>query len=71
MPKAPVRISLSTSSDVWPTKASSKSWMMPAPLSERLVMIPRSIRSMITGFKPTLIAWAPMPSMTGRPSFRA
>ena len=71
MPKAPERISLSTSSDVWPMKASSKSWMIPAPFRERLVMMPRSIRSMITGFRPTLIEWAPMPSMTGRWSLRA
>ena len=28
MPKAPDRISLSTSSEVWPMKASSKSWMI-------------------------------------------
>ena len=48
-------------------RASSKSWMMPAPFMATAVMRPCSIQLTRIGASPTLITWAPMPTITGRP----
>ncbi|MNC85728.1 hypothetical protein D3C83_13400 [compost metagenome] len=61
MPKRPGPSASSTSSDVAPASATSKSWMMPAPFIASADTKPRSIRSMITGETPVLITCAPMP----------
>ena len=45
----------STSSEVCPATASSKSWTMPAPFRAMPVTRPRSIRSIRTGERPTLM----------------
>ena len=66
IPNRPESISASTSSDVCPMKASSKSWMMTAPFIASAVTMPRSIRSTSSGPSPTFTTWAPMPTITGR-----
>ncbi len=67
MPNRPLSISASTSSEVWPIKANSKSWIIPAPFMATAVTIPRSIKFVTIGARPTLMTWAPMPTITGRP----
>ena len=39
---------------------------IPAPFMATAVTMPRSIRSVMIGASPTLITWAPTPTMTGR-----
>ena len=62
MPKRPSARLAATSSDVSPAYASSKSWMMAAPFIATAARMPRCIRSMINGPRPTLIGCAPIPS---------
>ena len=71
IPKRPVLISVSTSSEVRPISASSKSWMMTAPVSASAVMTRRSIRSTSTGLRPTFVGCAPRPTTNGLPARRA
>jgi len=71
MPKAPVPSPASTSSDVRPATATSKSCTTPAPFVAIAVTKPRSMRSITTGARPTLITWAPRPQITGRRRARA
>src|SRR3989338_2027817 len=65
MPNEPLPISASTSSLVIPAKAISKSWTMHAPFIATAFITPISIKSIITGDKPTFITCAPMPTPTG------
>ena len=70
-PNWPTGIHLATSSLVPPTKASSKSWIRPAPLVAKCVTSPRSMRSIRNRERPSLIGCAPIISTTGRLAFRA
>ncbi len=60
IPNLPSPICAATSSEVCPTMANSASCMMPAPFMASPPIMPRSNKSSITGFSPTLMAWAPM-----------
>ena len=71
MPKSPSDSCASTSSEVHPAVASSKSCTAQAPLSATAVTNPRSTRSIRMGDSPTLMTWAPMPKRTGFPFQRA
>src|SRR3990172_8133630 len=64
MPNEPLPISASTSSLVIPAYAISKSWTIHAPFMATALIIPISIKSIITGDKPTFITCAPMPIAT-------
>ena len=55
MPNVPGPSVASTSSEVPPDSAISKSWMMPAPLVAMAETNPRSIRSTSTGLSPVLV----------------
>jgi hypothetical protein len=67
MPKRPVPSDSSTSSEVPPVSAISKSWMIAAPLVAMADTKPRSIRSASTGPRPVLITCAPIPQTTPPP----
>src|SRR4051812_32035259 len=64
MPKRPGPSASSTSSDVAPASATSKSWMIDAPLVAMAETKPRSMRSISTGPSPVLITCAPNPHTT-------
>src|SRR5229473_76045 len=64
MPKRPAPSDSSTSSEVAPTSAISKSWMTAAPLVAMAETKPRSMRSITTGPRPVLITCAPRPHTT-------
>ncbi len=68
MPKRPGPSASSTSSEVAPTSATSKSWMTAAPLVAMADTKPRSIRSTRIGPSPVLITCAPSPQTTPPPS---
>src|SRR4030042_2957732 len=65
MPKVALCNSSLTSSDVWPMKESSKSWIIHAPFVAIAVIIFFFMRSMMIGDNPTFIGWAPIPRITG------
>ena len=60
--------SCATLSLVPPKLANSKSWIRPAPLVARCVIQCRSIRSTRNRDRPSLMGWAPIIRMTGRPA---
>ena len=65
MPNCPGPRLASTSSDVAPASATSKSWIRPAPFIAMAATNPRSMRSMMTGASPALMTCAPSPQTTG------
>ena len=67
IPKVPGPRVASTSSDVAPDSAISKSWMMPAPLVAIADTNPRSIRSTSTGDSPVFRTCAPKSPDDGAP----
>src|SRR6267154_1983424 len=71
MPNAPAPRPASTSSEVLPARAISKSWIRAAPFMAREVIKPRRMRSMRIGPRPTLITWPPMPQRMGLRCLRA
>ena len=71
MPNRPGPSASSTSSEVEPDRASSKSWITPAPFVAMADTNPRSIRSMTTGESPVLSTCAPRPQMMPCPPSRA
>ena len=71
IPKRPGPSASSTSSDVPPESASSKSWIRPAPLVASAETNPRSIRSMRIGERPVFKTCAPKPQRMPRSFARA
>ena len=71
MPNRPGPSAASTSSEVEPASAISKSWMMPAPLVAKAETNPRSARSTRIGERPVLRTCAPNPQMMPPPERRA
>ena len=71
MPNRPGPSASSTSSEVDPESASSKSWITPAPFIASAETKPRSIRSIRTGDSPVLSTCAPMPQRRPRSAARA
>ncbi len=71
MPKRPGPSASSTSSEVDPASAISKSWMMPAPFVANADTKPRSARSTRIGARPVFTTCAPKPQMMPPPESRA
>ena len=66
-PKAPSARSFSTSSEVAPARAISKSWMAVAPFKARAETKPRCMRSMMTALRPHFTTCPPNPQTMARP----
>ncbi len=65
IPKEPSASCASTSSDVFPARASSTSWITPAPFIATPAKSPSDSPCNRRGDSPTLMKWAPIPSRTG------
>src|SRR6266481_3410344 len=71
MPNWPSPRPASTSSEVLPARAISKSWMRAAPFMAMPETNPRFIRSIRTGPRPTLMTWPPRPQRMALRCLRA